>query len=292
MSLKGKPLVLSFFFLLFFVKIEMVGQVINNSGKFEEGNVERKSTFNIEEIKVRWKKAALENCTGVPCVTVTSAPSFSCGTNIISDIDGNPYNTVLIGMQCWTISNLKVTRYNDGTPITLNNSYTSGIVSATWQNYIIGAYTIYDNESSTGMNASNYGNLYNWYAASDSRKLCPAGWHVPSDVEWTELETLLGGSSVAGGKLKSTSTLWNVSGGTNTSSFSALPGGFRDYIGSFYNKTSDAVFWSATLYDTNKAWLRNLVDYSGSVGGGIFSGGSGGQYGEKSTGASVRCLRD
>jgi uncharacterized protein (TIGR02145 family) len=127
-------------------------------------------------------------------------------------------------MQCWTISNLKVTKYNDGTPITLNNSYTSGIVSTTWQNYIIGAYTIFDNESSTGMNASNYGYLYNWYAASDSRKLCPTGWHVPSDVEWTELETLLGGSSVAGGKLKSTSTLWNVSGGTNT----CEPRGVRD----------------------------------------------------------------
>ena len=68
----------------------MVGQVINNSGKFEDCNVERKLTFNIEEIKVRWKKAALENCTGVPGVTATPAPSFFCGTNIISDIDGNP----------------------------------------------------------------------------------------------------------------------------------------------------------------------------------------------------------
>jgi uncharacterized protein (TIGR02145 family) len=256
----------------------------------------------LEEIKVRWKKAALENCTGVPCIIIPPPPpppSFTCGTSTVSDIDGNAYPTVSIGTQCWTKTNLKVTKYNDGTVIPLNNTYTSGTVSTVWQGLTTGAYTIYGNESSTGTNATNYGFLYNWYAATDSRKLCPAGWHVPTDGEWTTLiqstvptETLLTGttqSTTAGGKMKSTSSLWtspNI-GAVSTSGFSALPGGIRQNNGSFSDIRTDTFFWSATEFGINQAWNRNLENSSSNVYRDNYHNSD-----IKSSGLSVRCLRD
>jgi uncharacterized protein (TIGR02145 family) len=221
-----------------------------------------------------------------------SAPSFSCGTTV-ADIDGNTYNTVLIGSQCWTKENLKVTKYNDGNAIPLNNTYTSGTVSTVWQGLTTGAYTIYDNESSTGANATNYGYLYNWYAAkgiatagsTTYKNICPTGWHVPTDTEWTTLTTYLGGTSVAGGKMKSTSSLWNSpnTGANNSSGFTALPGGARNDVGSFFSIRNDAFFWSATEFDNTNAWNSNLYNIISDVDRSL---------NDKSVGASVRCLRD
>jgi uncharacterized protein (TIGR02145 family) len=229
------------------------------------------------------------NATGT--ITV-SAPSFTCGTSTISDIDGNSYNTVLIGTQCWTKENLKVTKYNDNTLISLDASGGPGGTSGTWA-ATTGAYTIYGNESSTGANATNYGFLYNWYAAkgiatagsTTYKNICPTGWHVPTDAEWTTLTDYLGGVSVAGGKMKSTSSLWNSpnTGADNTSGFTALPGGYRSNVGSFNNVRNNAFFWSATENGSN-AWYRylgfnnGLVNRNGNL--------------SKSVGASVRCLRD
>ena len=246
---------------------------------------------------MRWKKAALENCTGVPCVTT---PAFTCGTSTIYDVDSNVYNTVLIDMQCWTKENLKVTKYNDGTLITLNNTYTSTSpdVSTVWQGYLTGAYSIYANESSTGPNATNYGYLYNWYAATDLRKLCPTGWHVPTDTEWTNLIQFIDPtasaaakgvqSTSAGVKLKSTSTLWNVATpptpGTDNYSFTALPGGYRVDDGSFSTIGDNAVFWSANEFVGGFAWYRDM--YAG------FDDLGRDNNNLKSVGASVRCLRD
>ncbi len=303
MSLKGKHLVLSFFFLLFFVKIEMVGQVINNSGKFEEGNVERNSTFNIEEIKVRWKKAALDNCTGVPCVVTPPAPSFTCGTSTVTDFDGNVYETVAIvgtGVtQCWTKTNLKVTKYNDGTLI-------GDSTNSTWGTAMIGAHTGYNINVVTLSNyVGTFGYLYNWYAVNDSRKLCPDGWHVPTNSDWNKLVksidsgadtsiSVLQNTTTAGTILKSSVTNistdsglgWNpaspASPGTNTSGFSALPGGFGS-PGNFNQIRNLAFIWSATGIDVSTAWLRVL---SRSVGGVERA------QQPKSTGASVRCLKD
>ena len=247
----------------------------------------------MDEIKVRWKKAALENCPSVPCVVT---PASACGSiSTVSDIDGNVYNTVSIGTQCWTEKNLKVTKYNDNTAIPLDNTYTTGTVSTVWAGLTTGAYAIYGNEASTGANATNYGYLYNWYASkgitttgsTTYKNLCPTGWHVPTDTEWTALTTQLGGIFAAGTVMKSTSTLWNVasppSPGTNTSGFSALPSGFRLSNGSFSGISDETILWSATEVDASSAYIRYLQANSGFVN----------TYGNtKSNGFPVRCLRD
>jgi uncharacterized protein (TIGR02145 family) len=225
-------------------------------------------------------------------------PAFTCITSTITDVDNNVYNTVLIDTQCWTKQNLKVTKYNDLTAIPFNNMYTSGTVSTVWQGLRTGAYAIYANEASSGSNATNYGFLYNWYAAkgiyktgeiasTDTLNICPIGWHVPTDTEWTTLTTYLGGENVAGGKMKSVGTSYWLSpntGATNESGFSALPGGWRNYVGSFYNILNDAFFWSATEYNGTNAWGRDLYDNNDNV----YRDNSG----NKSVGASVRCLRN
>jgi uncharacterized protein (TIGR02145 family) len=206
--------------------------------------------------------------------------------------------------------NLRVRKYNNGTDIRFDKSGTpTGSVSQTWAgtglNY--GAYTIYahDSTTTTPSNLTKYGYLYNWYAvkgifttgviaSTDTLNLCPTGWHVPTDAEWTTLETYL--NTVAptgsvGGKMKSTGDntagtgLWNSpnTGADNSSGFSALPGGWRNNGGSFSGIRSNAIFWSATEYDTTIAWYRNLNNANSVVAriGGM-----------KSFGASVRCLRD
>jgi uncharacterized protein (TIGR02145 family) len=265
------------------LSVSLNGQSTNSQDAEKNESIQRNATYNLEEIKVRWKKAALENCTGVPC-------SFACGFSTVSDIDGNSYNTVLIGTQCWTKDNLKVTKYNDGTVIPDETANTAG-----WGGLATGARSDYTGEA---YYIATYGYLYNWYAATDSRKICPTGWHVPTDGEWTSLiqfivpsETVSATatgiqSPTAGTLMKSNSTLWAVatppSPGNNTSGFSALPGGFRNNDGSFGGIRFDAFFWSATGSGSN-AWIRFLQYYYSYV------------YrftSTKSFGASVRCLRD
>jgi uncharacterized protein (TIGR02145 family) len=217
------------------------------------------------------------NATGT--ITVTPAVASSCPTPTVGDIDGNTYNTVSIGNQCWTKENLRVSRYNNGTLIPIVTDATA------WGSLTTGGRSWYDNDSTTY--EIPYGNLYNWYAVTDSKKLCPSGWDVPTDAEWTILTETLGGESVAGGKMKSTGTTYwsSESAGTdNSSGFSALPGGYRrGDDGSFDRVSSRAFFWSATELDGSGAWLRNLYYSNGNV---VMNN----NY--KSGGASVRCLRD
>ena len=227
----------------------------------------------------------------------TSTTAFSpCGTTI-TDIDGNSYNTVLIGSQCWTKENLRVRRYNDGTAIQFDATGGSGGSSSTWQNLTIGAHTIYANDSTTTpSNLTKYGYLYNWYAAkgiyttgniasTDTLNVCPVGWHVPTDAEWTTLTSEFGGESVAGGKMKSIGTAyWDSpnTGATNESGISALPGGGRGSFG-FYNVRYEAHLWSADEFSNSNAWIRTLSSNNGSV---IrFTD-------NKSVGASIRCIRN
>jgi uncharacterized protein (TIGR02145 family) len=248
----------------------------------------------------------LENCPGVPCVVTPPAPSFTCGTSTVTDFDGNVYETVAIvgtGVtQCWTKTNLKVIKYNDGTLIPDLTTTTSNPWAPA-----SGARTGYVASGVTGY-VGTFGYLYNWYAVNDTRKLCPDGWHVPTDAEWTIMiqaldpsrsvdGTIIGAqSSTAGTIMKSdvTNTTnpgvdlgWDPatptpSRGTNTSGFTALPGGYRLNDGSFTSIRYNAVFWGATGVGSN-AWYRNLVNYSGDVFRSNVS---------KAFGASVRCLRD
>jgi uncharacterized protein (TIGR02145 family) len=274
-------------------KVEMpMGE--NTTSEKQPLEIKRNATYNLEEIKVRWKKAALENCIGAPCVITPPAPSFTCGTSTISDIDNNSYETVLIGTQCWTKQNLKVTKYNDGSNILEING------TSTWDFTIVtGARTVYSDLSA---NLSTYGYLYNWYAATDSRKLCPAGWHVPTDGEWTTLIKFIDPmatdpnpgftQSSEGGKMKSMGiTLWtSTNAGTNNSSgFTAFPGGRRNApsvggVGSFTGIGSRAFFWSATTTSLapSSALCRSLYTYNDVDK----------ESESKSQGSSVRCLRD
>ena len=217
-----------------------------------------------------------ESDTGQPC---SSSPT-------VKDIDGNTYNTVQIGRQCWTKENLKVSKYNDGSTIPLDNSGgTAGNGSGqTWRARTAGARTVYGHDNN---NLSTYGYLYNWYVVSDVRKICPSGWHVPSDAEWTVLTDYLGGAAVAGGKLKSVGTIsWNSPNleATNESGFSALPGGYRGGQGDFYNLRFYGYFWSTSKGDTALTWNRRIVYDGKDV---IRNYG----YFEKD-GQSIRCLKD
>ena len=271
------------------LSVSLNGQSTNSQDVGKGESIQRNATYNLEEIKVRWKKAALENCTGVPC-------SFACGFSTVSDIDGNSYNTVLIGTQCWTKENLKVTKYNDGSLIPDLTSSTSNpwATSGARTEYVAGGVAGY---------VGTFGYLYNWYAVNDLRKLCPAGWHVPTDAEWTIMiqqldnmasATVVGTqSSTAGTVMKSGVTNssigsglgWNPgSPGTNTSGFSALPGGYRNSDGSFDNVRNFAFFWSATENASTNAWYRSLNSFNGNV--------LRFNFYNKSLGASVRCLRD
>jgi uncharacterized protein (TIGR02145 family) len=213
--------------------------------------------------------------------TTLAIPAFTCGTSTVSDVDGNNYNTVQIGTQCWTQSNLKVSKYRNG------DNIPTGLSNTAWQNTTAGAYAIYNNNP---VNDGLYGKLYNHYAVMDTRGLCPTGWHVPTDGEWTTLETFLGGSSVAGGALKSAATQptpggWFSpnTGATNSSGFSAGPGGLRTLNGAFNYVGYLGHWWSSSLSGTN-AWDRSLYrDY------GLMSR----NYTNlRSNGFSVRCLRD
>jgi uncharacterized protein (TIGR02145 family) len=200
-------------------------------------------------------------------------PNLTYGT--MSDNDGNTYKTIQIGTQTWMAENLKTTKYRNGNVIPTNLSNTD------WENTSTGAYAVYNNDAA---NNTTYGKLYNWYAVIDSRNLCPTGWHVPSDGEWTTLENYLG-ASAAGYKLKSTSTLWNSnSGATNESGFSCLPGGLRTLAPGSYSYIGNyGIWWSSTENLAEGAWFRSLY-YS--------DGGIGRSYNTKLYGYSVRCLRD
>jgi uncharacterized protein (TIGR02145 family) len=199
--------------------------------------------------------------------------------NTIKDIDGNVYTSVTIGTQVWMVENLKTTKYRNGDLIGTTTTATLDIRLESTPKY---QWAYEGNES----NVSTYGRLYTWYAVTDSRNVCPTGWHVPTHAEWTTLTTYLGGESVAGGKLKETGTThWQSpnTGATNETGFTALPSGWRDNGGSFALISKDSGWWSSTEFTASIAYYRSM--HYGSTDVTKIS-----YY--KESGFSVRCLRD
>ena len=210
------------------------------------------------------------------------------GVSTIS-YDGVTYNIVKIGSQCWFKENLRTTKYND------NNSIPEVTDASIWTSTTSGAYCCYDNNPS---NCDTYGALYNWYAVNTG-KLCPRGWHVPSDAEWCTLENYVEANTDpncnlwewrginTGGHLKEADTTHWASpntGADNSSGFTALPGGSRKYSdGSFYVLGLNGYWWSSTVYDASYAWHRFLHYHNAGVYRDCHD------YGD---GFAVRCLKD
>jgi uncharacterized protein (TIGR02145 family) len=194
----------------------------------------------------------------------------------ISDIDGNLYDTVHIGTQIWLGENLSVTKFNDGTPITLSVDTSSW----TYPNSPLYCWSVGDSIIDKNL----YGALYNW-PAINTGKLCPTGWHVATDNEWTILTTYLGGENVAGGKLKEVGTnhwYFSNTGATNLADFSWIPAGLRIY-GSINGVSLSGNIWTSTELDTGTAWYRSAVNTSIGVTRNII---------DKMDGLSVRCIKN
>jgi len=213
------------------------------------------------------------------CLVAEMQAQTDTTINTVTDIDGNTYRTVVIGTQTWMVGNLKTTRYRNGDSICTTNPATLDINPEVEPKY----QWSYNGDES---NVSTYGRLYTWYAVTDSRNVCPTGWHLPTDEEWTTLTTFLGGESVAGGKIKETGiTHWPSSNteATNESGFTALPSGYRDLNGEFSFIHSFGYWWSSTESTTIYAQLRFVYSSFSNV----YNGGS-----YKQNGFSVRCLQD
>lgn len=211
-------------------------------------------------------------------------PVISYGS--MTDQDGNTYKTVEIGTQTWMAENLKTTKYSD------NSTIPNVTSNSAWIRLTTPGYCWYDNNETT--NKPKYGALYNWYTATTG-KLCPTGWHVPTDAEFKTLEMFLGMTQVQadgtswhgtdqGTQMKNT-TGWKAGeNGTNTSGFSALPGGFRYYAdGSFFNESTLSYWWCSNESSPTTGYYRRLDGNNA----GVFREGT-----IKAAGKYIRCVKD
>jgi uncharacterized protein (TIGR02145 family) len=226
---------------------------------------------------------------------------ISAGTYKLADITGNQYNVVKIGTQVWMKENLKTTKYNDGTSIP------NVTADATWEAATTGAYSDYSN---TPDNSTTNGRLYNWFvvdnnpstkvASNGGKNVCPAGWHVPTDAQWTKLTDYLTangngyqGSGIDIGKSMAATSGWNTWGtaGTvgndqatnNSSGFTALAGGFRTNTGPYYYLGEMTYWWCSTENELTSGFTRYMFYNNDRT----YNGSS-----EKKNGFAVRCLRD
>lgn len=215
----------------------------------------------------------------------------------ISDIEGNVYKTVRIGPRLWMTENLKSTKYNDGTPIPKVSD------PGEWATALNGSYCDYNNNPA---NSAVYGKLYNWYAGSftNPNNVCPTGWHVPSDAEWTAMfdyliasnynfDGTIVGNNIA--KSLAASTNWTLAGLAgapgntdypeyrNKSEFTALPGGARNFPGEFMDLGMKANWWSSSQYIANAAWFASIAFNNPAAMKPFYN---------KNSGFSIRCLSD
>jgi len=222
--------------------------------------------FNLK-IAYKRKIDGKEIVKDIACIYKPSSPCDDTATS---------YPTVTIGGQVWMQKNLNVCKYRNGDDIPQVQDQTA------WAALKTGAWCYYENKTTNG---TVYDKLYNWYAVKDPRGLAPAGYHIPTDAEWTTLTTFLGGELVAGKKMKAV-TGWPFYPGvtnTNSSGFSGLPGGYRD-TWRFETLTYGGNWWSASEVDTVHAWYRNL---SYADDGYVIRNST-----NKVNGFSVRCLKD
>lgn len=212
--------------------------------------------------------------------------TWNCGDDLTHN--EYAYATVEMGGQCWMAENLRTTNYANGDdiPATLTDSQ--------WNNANYGATTIYGEDQGCNnfspdivscdpaASFAAYGRLYNWHAVADSRGLCPSGWHVPTDTEWSSLVSTWGGTAVAGDPLKSTFGWAYPGNGTNFSGFAGMPGGKRQDGGYYSSAGHEGTWWTSTPYST-LARYRELS---------FNSGGVASSYAQRETGYSVRCVQD
>lgn len=208
------------------------------------------------------------------------------GISSVTDVDGNVYYTVQIGTQCWIQSNLKASRYRNGDTIVNAKGHSN------WYSARIGAWCNYNDDATKD---SLFGKLYNWYAVSDSRGLCPTGWHVPSEAEWTTLIDYLGGEAEAGDKMKGIAGWESPNmGDLNSSGFTGLPGGRRysrlyrypTYIAGSAGLGAVGIWWSSTMVESTKVFFRLLNANSPVATAGIYD------RDQEAVGFSCRCIQD
>ncbi len=214
--------------------------------------------------------------TGSDWIGLVGKGAGAISTSDLIDVDGNTYPSIAIGDQLWMAENLRVTHYRNG------DSIPNVAANQAWEGLSTGAYCWYGNKQA---NYEKYGALYNWYTVNDKRGLCPRGWHVPTDAEWTILTDYLGKKSGAGGQMKATSNLWKSlnTGANNSSGFAGHPGGFREAMGKFFYIGSDGTWWSSSGGSSYGAWDRTLSYRNGDVNV---------DYNNRQDGSRVRCLRD
>jgi uncharacterized protein (TIGR02145 family) len=194
--------------------------------------------------------------------------------------NGYTYDLVEIGNQCWFKENLRTANYNNGNPIVNITDNTL------WSNTTTGARCYYDNLTSY---QNSHGNLYNWYVVADTRNVCPTGWHVPTDAEWTTLINYLGGANVAGGKMKTTGIMQSGTGlwrypnadATNSSGFSGLPGGFRQIEYNYIESTG--AWWTSSVSEQD---VLGSTTYNADYDSGIANR----SYSFRAVGMSIRCI--
>ena len=232
------------------------------------------------------------NSAGTAYGNQQSFTTTTTGSGIVSNpgagvtYNGYAYSSVVLGNgQEWMSENLRTAKYRNG------DSISTGLDNATWNSTYVGAYAIYNNDNS---NDVIYGKLYNWFAVTDPRHICPTSWHEPTVDEWVTLINYLGGEAVAGGKMKTTGTQYWTSpntDATNESGFSGLPGGYRPCdlsFPTFYQLGTNCTWWTSSLLQNNGAAAQSRTVYN--YGGGISQVISNNFL--KQNGFSVRCLRD